>query len=303
MGGAPFAGPCHRSSQMVRTAWHECPLHNILQRVAPSAQWRSHAGRVTQAKGKGRRELADAGAPKSKEGKAGARDRKAPESCGHSAFPRGSWVALGRRGHLRLVLLRDGQPSCRPRAAISIVTCDPAPWLSACGDVSDTEERLCVGGWCGDCAVDIKGVLCQQPRTQRNVYAEPGVSSARAQRASPSTSQRWHSGLKLVSQLPGPSAAPSSQTRRLSPFRLRVLRTAAQGNLFSALPRLQQGRTPETLARCDTAACHTYCVLPLYEMSARGKSRDRNINGCPGLGEGRRLLTGTGFPSGVRKTC
>lgn len=37
---------------------------------------------------------------------------KVPESCGHSAFPTGSWVPLGRMGHLWLALLRDGQPSC-----------------------------------------------------------------------------------------------------------------------------------------------------------------------------------------------
>lgn len=106
------------------------------------------------------------------------------------------------------------------------------------------------GGWCGDCAVDIKGVYHASNQgpdglsTQNQEYLLHVPRGHLCPHPSDGTQD-----LKLVSQFPGSSAAPSSQTRRLSRFRLRVLGTAAQGNLFSALLRLQQGRTSETLAR------------------------------------------------------
>lgn len=132
-----------------------------------------------------------------------------------------------------------------------------------------------MGGWCGDCTVDIKGVYYASNRgpdassTQNQEYLLHVPRGHLCPHPSDGTQD-----LKLVSQLPGPSAAPSSQTKHL--FWFSVLGTAAQGNLLSALLRLQQGRTPETLARCDTAACHTHCVLPLYEVRKRQIQRQKH---------------------------
>lgn len=141
VGGVPFTGPSDSSSPRHEegaacVSHTQCPSDGNPQ--PPVLSGGSHTGRVTQAKG---RKLADGGAPKRKEGNTGAWGRKAP-NCGCSAFHTGSWVSLGRTGHLWLALLRGwsalllqwpgqgpgSRPRAHPRAAISFVTCAPVCW-------------------------------------------------------------------------------------------------------------------------------------------------------------------------------